>query len=113
MDRQAGTVTAASVSFDTGLGVDECEDELRSILVRCGGDFEMTGEAEGESVRYKFQPNLRSRVAKVEEKEALLQGILSAFACLKWGLQAFFGLMLLLSLAIIILAAAAVITAVS
>lgn len=72
VDRLGSCVTAAEVAIDTGVSVDQCEDELRALMVsilifntfvhwnvlqvhllvgcillqvKCGGDFEMTGES--------------------------------------------------------------------
>jgi len=80
VDRLGGTVTAASVSVETGLGVDRCEDELRALMVRCDGNFEVTGEAESESVRYRFSPDLKSRAARVEDREMFLESVQSVAA---------------------------------
>jgi hypothetical protein len=34
IDRLGGSVTAAEVAMDTGVSVDQCEDELRALMVR-------------------------------------------------------------------------------
>ena len=51
IERLGYSVTSGAVAVETGLSLDSIEDELRALLCRCGGDFEVTGEAENESVR--------------------------------------------------------------
>jgi len=111
IERLGGTVTAVAVAMDTGLRVEACEDELRALMVRCSGEFEMSGEAEAESVRFKFPFDLRRRAQRAEEQEQWAATLQSAGACTLGLLQSAFGLMLIMSLTIVILCLAAVVTA--
>ena len=97
--------------MDTGMAVEACEDELRALMVRCSGDFELTGEAEAESVRYKFPADLRRQAERAEDRERswdALKNILQVGFLL---LQAGFGFMLIVSLTIILVCVAAALTA--
>ena len=111
VDALGGVCTASTVSLATELSVEAVEDELRALLVKCGGEFDVTGEAEAESVRYRFAPRLRERALAKEDNDERLASARQLGACLLVVFQWLFGAMLLVSLTIVLLCIAAVGTA--
>eukprot|EP00930_Biecheleria_cincta_P020785 TRINITY_DN15557_c1_g1_i1.p1 TRINITY_DN15557_c1_g1~~TRINITY_DN15557_c1_g1_i1.p1 ORF type:complete len:538 (+),score=72.32 TRINITY_DN15557_c1_g1_i1:48-1661(+) len=112
VEKAGGRCTGAEISANVpGLSLAAAEDELKALLARGGGRFEVCEDSSshgGERVFYSFPADLRARVAQSQRKAACLDALDRVMPICAFAIRFSLGVFIFVSLAIIALVAVVV-----